>query len=98
MRAVGLFDVPLTPYVFVSSESALTVCKLVCYVIAMACKADPEAKPLGWVQDNTEHMFNTVCYLLEKMFAPEILRGDVCIDRSAKSVAGFTLVLRFGVA
>eukprot|EP00913_Durusdinium_trenchii_P030926 g28966.t1 len=62
LRALGLFDIPLCPTVFVRSEGRAAVAELVAFLVAQATMVDAEALPLGWVQDNTESMWATMVH------------------------------------
>ena len=87
LRALGLFDIPLCPTVFVRSEGRAAVAELVAFLVAQATMVDAEALPLGWVQDNTESMWATMVHVAQKLLRAHPTAMQV--DYLEKRVSGF---------
>lgn len=87
LRALGLFDIPLCPTVFVRSEGRAAVAELVAFLVAQATMVDAEALPLGWVQDNTESMWATMVHVAQKLLHAHPTAMQV--DYLEKRVSGF---------
>lgn len=86
LRVLGLFDIPLCPYVFVRSEGRPSMAELVGFVVSQAKMVDPEALPLGWVQDNTESMWGSMVHVAQKLMHAQ---AHIQVDHESKMLSGF---------
>jgi hypothetical protein len=86
---LGLFNVPLTPYIAAAEENGVISMQMVAWVMHQCASTDPGLSPCGYVDDNAEHMWNLFAHLLEKSCRALVLSGVIKIDREAKRIEGF---------
>lgn len=87
--SLGLFDVPLHPYIVSTSENTPSNCTVVAYCVKSALGFDPECFPIGWVDDNTQSNFELTCRLIEKLGFTFVQAGEIDIVYAEKRVVGF---------
>ena len=85
----GLYDVPLLPWVAAYSETQVVLALIGAYIMFLMKQVDPEAAPLGWIDDCTERTFHQSTRAVEHMLPAAVQTGVIVVDRDNFSVEGF---------
>ena len=89
MAALGLFNIPLTPYVLVPEENGPNTMQFISWVMRHCVTVDARLLPVGYVDDNAEHMWGLSVDMLERFLRPLVLAGTVQINREENKIEGF---------
>ena len=89
IRALGLFDIPLCPPVFVPTDSRGAAAELMAFIVSQASMVDAEALPIGWVQDNTESLWASMVHVVTKLMHAHTEAGRIVVCSESKEVQGF---------
>ena len=95
LKVYGTFSVPLLPNIYVKSEKVLHAGVVLAYIVHLMRMSEPEALPLAWVDDCTEHTFLMSATAIARGLHAEVLAGVIVVDRMQKKIDGFFEALDF---
>ncbi len=84
IRALGLFDIPLCPPVFVPTDSRGAAAELMAFIVSQASMVDAEALPIGWVQDNAESLWASMVHVVIKLMHAHTEAGRIVVCSESK--------------